>query len=87
MNAKYYKEIEQMIVSARNMNDAEFDLMADKCLAGISEEKRDEFCEALAVFHIDRIHQYMGINRELAMLKQSEYNAENRKHVRNNVLV
>jgi hypothetical protein len=76
MNTKYYKEIEQMIVSARNMNEADFDLMADKCLAGISEEDRDEFCKALAVFHVDRIHQYMDVNRELAMLKHTKKKKE-----------
>ena len=87
MNTEYYKEIEQMIVSARSMNGAEFDMMADKCLAGISEEEKDEFCEALAAFHVDRIHRYMDINRELAMLKQSGYNEAGRKNVRSSVLV
>jgi uncharacterized protein YaaW (UPF0174 family) len=76
MNTKYYKEIEQMIVSARNMNDAELDRMVDQCLAEISEEDKNEFCEALAAFHVDRIHKYMEVNNELTKLRQPNVRKE-----------
>jgi predicted type IV restriction endonuclease len=71
MNTKYYQDIEQIIVSARKMNDAEFDRMAKKYLTEISEEEKDEFCKALTAFHVDRINQYMEINKELAMIMKS----------------
>ena len=77
MNIKYYKDIEQMIVAARYMNEADFDRMTNKYLTGISEEEKDVFCQALAIFHINRINQYMDVNKELARLTQSGMTKEN----------
>ena len=70
MNTKMYQEIEQMIVSARGMNEDEFDRMADERFSRISEEEKDEYCQALAAFHADRICQYMEVNKEIAVLQK-----------------
>jgi len=71
MNAKVYQEIEQFIVSARMTNEMEFDRMLDGFLVGrITEDKKDEFCEALAAFHADRIQQFIAVEERLAELRQ-----------------
>jgi hypothetical protein len=76
MNTKYYQDIEQMIVSAREMNEVDFDAVANKYLNRISAEEKDAFCEALAAFHGDRIRQFMNVNHELDTLSQLEMTKE-----------
>ena len=69
---KYYKEIEQMIVSARGMNEEEFDKAADEHISRIPEEEKNEYCKALAAFHSDRISQLNEVENKIASLMRPQ---------------
>ena len=70
MNTLVRKEIEELIIGGRRKTVEEFDLMIEKYLQKKAEKEKDEIGEALADFYSDRIHQYVQIENELAVLEQ-----------------
>ena len=67
MNTIVRKEIEELIIGGRRKTVEEFDLMIEKYLQRKTEKDKDEIGEALADFYSDRIHQYIEIEKELAV--------------------
>ena len=72
MNTIIRKEIEEFIVSGREKTEAEFKRMVDVYLQDKTEKDKNEMGEALADFCADRIRQLVEIDKELAMLRQSD---------------
>ena len=70
MNTIVRDEIEKLILSGRRKSVEEFDLILDQYLQNKTDKDKSEIGEALADFYNDRIHQYINIENELAILKQ-----------------
>ena len=70
MNTIVRDEIEKLILSGRKKSVEEFDLILDQYLQNKTDKDKSEIGVALADFYNDRIHQYINIENELAVLMQ-----------------
>jgi hypothetical protein len=86
MNTIVRKEIEELILGGRRKTVKEFDLMLEKYLQSKTEDDKGEIGEALADFYSDRIRQFVKVENELALLRQSGKVNKPIKRVRKGVL-